>query len=204
MDAPDDLLLRPVTPDDVPALTRLLHDAYAELAAQGLNFTGASQDEVTTASRSLGVGASWVLAEPTGRLVGTVAASSPPGRGIKALTDLALEPDRVWLNQLAVHPDVRRRGLATLLWRTVREWSLEHGMRSVGLDTAVPAVALRDLYRRWGFVEADTVQWPGKTYRSVVMVHDLTRAGARGRAVAGGRRVAGREVSDAGRDARRR
>lgn len=175
MDAPDDLVLRPVTPLDVPALTRLLHAAYADLAAAGLNFTGATQDESTTASRSLGVGESWVLVAPGGDLVGTVTASSPPGRGIRALTSLALEPDRVWLNQLAVHPDARGRGLATTLWGVVRAWSLERGMRSVGLDTAVPATGLRAMYRRWGFVDADTVQWPGKTYRSVVMVHDLSR-----------------------------
>lgn len=177
--APDDLVLRLVTPDDVPALTLLLHDAYADLAAEGLNFTGATQDDVTTASRSLGVGASWVLVDPDGRLRGTVTATSPPGRGIRSLTDLALEPDRVWLNQLAVHPDVRNHGLGARLWRTVRDWALAHGARSVGLDTAEQAGGLRHLYHRWGFVEMDTVQWPGKTYRSVVMVHDLVR-GARG------------------------
>ncbi|ADG75828.1 GCN5-related N-acetyltransferase [Cellulomonas flavigena DSM 20109] len=175
MDAPDGLVLRPVTPLDVPALTRLLHAAYADLAAAGLNFTGATQDEATTASRSLGVGASWVLVDAGERLVGTVTASSPPGRGIRSLTSLALEPDRVWLNQLAVHPDARGQGLATALWGAVRGWALERGMRSVGLDTAVPAAALRSMYRRWGFVDADTVQWPGKSYRSVVMLHDLPR-----------------------------
>lgn len=178
MDAPEDLVLRPVTPDDVPALTQLVHDAYAALAADGLNVTGASQDESTTASRSLRVGSSWVVADADGRLLGTVAVSSPPGRGIRALTSLALEPDRVWLNQLAVHPAVRGRGLATLLWRTARAWAADRGMRSVGLDTAQPLMPLREMYRRWGFVEADTVQWPGKTYRSVVMVHDLTRRDA--------------------------
>ncbi|MBO0899329.1 GNAT family N-acetyltransferase [Cellulomonas sp. zg-ZUI222] len=176
MDAPEDLVLRPVTPDDVPALTRLLHDAYADLAARGLNFTGATQDEATTARRSLGVGASWVLVDAAGGLAGTITATSPPGRGIKALTDLALEPDRVWLNQLAVRPDLRARGLATYLWGVLREWSLARGMRSVGLDTAEPAAPLRAMYRRWGFVDADVVQWPGKTYRSVVMLHSLERA----------------------------
>lgn len=176
MDAPDDLVLRSVTPHDVPALTRLLHEAYADLAARGLNFTGATQDEVTTASRSIGVGASWVLVGPAGDLVGTITATSPPGRGIKALTGLALEPDRAWLNQLAVHPDARGRGLGTFLWDVVRAWSLEQGMRSVGLDTAQPARSLREMYGRWGFVDADVVQWPGKSYRSVVMIHHLRRA----------------------------
>ena len=173
MDAPDDLVLRLVTPADVPALTELVHEAYASLAAEGLNVTGASQDEETTAGRALRGGCAWVLTEPDGRLVGTVAVSSPPGRGIRSLTSLALEPDRVWLNQLAVHPSARGRGLSRVLWGTVRGWALDHGMRSVGLDTAEPVRPLRDMYRRWGFVEADVVHWPGKTYRSVVMLRDL-------------------------------
>src|SRR5690606_8622787 len=86
MDAPDDLVLRAVTADDVPALTCLLHAAYAALAAEGLNVTGATQDEATTASRTLRVGESWVLTDRAGRLLGTVAVSSPPGRGIRSLT----------------------------------------------------------------------------------------------------------------------
>lgn len=179
MDVPPGLHLRHVTADDVPALTALLHHAYADLAADGLNFTGATQSEVTTATRSLDVGASWVLQDAAGDLVATVTATSPPGRGIRALTSVAHEPDRVWLNQLAVHPDLRGRGVATSLWGVLRTWAREHGLRSVGLDTAEEAGPLRDLYTRWGFTAVDVVQWPGKSYRSVVMVHELTESAAR-------------------------
>lgn len=41
--------VRDVRDDDVPALTRLLHTAYAELGEQGLNFTAVDQSEATTA-----------------------------------------------------------------------------------------------------------------------------------------------------------
>lgn len=47
------------------------------------------------------------------------------------------------------------------------------GATSIGLDTAQPATHLVDLYRSWGFATVDTVQWPGKTYPSVIMVRAL-------------------------------
>jgi hypothetical protein len=40
----------------------------------------------------------------------------------------------------------------------------------VGVDTAVPAGHLIDLYARWGFEPAGTVHWTGKTYDSMVML----------------------------------
>jgi hypothetical protein len=41
------------------------------------------------------------------------------------------------------------------------------------VDTAEPASELCSLYRRWEFVPRDLVRWPGKTYRSEVLVRDL-------------------------------
>ncbi|WP_167748845.1 GNAT family N-acetyltransferase [Cellulomonas sp. HD19AZ1] len=173
MDVPEGFALRPTTAADVPALTRLLHAAYADLAAAGLNFTGATQSDEVTAARTLGGGASWVVVDAAGALAGTVTCSSPPSGGLRALTAAARAPGRVWLNQLAVRPDLRGRGLASVLWGALRSWAVDRGAGSVGLDTAVPARGLRRMYARWGFAEGDVVQWPGKAYRSVVMVRDL-------------------------------
>jgi hypothetical protein len=42
------------------------------------------------------------------------------------------------------------------------------------LDTAVPAVHLVALYEKLGFREVAQVQWPGKFYRSAVLIKDLS------------------------------
>lgn len=46
-------------------------------------------------------------------------------------------------------------------------------MTTIGIDTAMPAEVLRTLYQRWGFVAEDEIAWPGKTYRSIVMVREI-------------------------------
>jgi hypothetical protein len=48
------IVTRPCTAADAPALARLLHRAYAELGARGLNFTAADQNEQTTLTRASG------------------------------------------------------------------------------------------------------------------------------------------------------
>jgi GNAT superfamily N-acetyltransferase len=165
------LVLRRFEPSDAEAVTALLHRAYGELLARGLNFTAATQDAEVTARRAAR-GASWVLADGTGP-VATLTLSSPPSASLRRLTAEAAVPGRAWLNQLAVHPEHQGRGLA----RRLRDVALAHaaaaGHTSVGVDTAEPAEALQALYRRWGFVPRDVVRWPGKTYRSVVLARAL-------------------------------
>lgn len=163
--------IRPFAPADVPALTQLVHRAYAELGARGLNFTAVDQNEATTLYRA-SAGASWVLTDG-GRLVGTVSVASPASEMLRGMTDHASIEGRAWLNQLAVDPDYRGQGLARRLRDVAYEWSVSKGATSVGVDTAEPADHLIALYSGWGFEPVDYVQWPGKTYRSVVMVRTL-------------------------------
>ena len=44
------------------------------------------------------------------------------------------------------------------------------------LDVAEPAVELRALHRSLGYVDVSTVQWDGKSYRSVVMEKPLDQS----------------------------
>jgi GNAT superfamily N-acetyltransferase len=169
--------LRPFVPADAEAVTRLLHRAYGELLARGLNFTAATQEAEVTARRAAR-GASWVLVDGTVP-VATLTLSFPPSASLRRLTVEAAVPGRAWLNQLAVHPEHQGRGHA----RRLRDVALIHaaaaGHTSLGVDTAEPADALQALYRRWGFVPRDVVRWPGKTYRSVVLARDLPPAADR-------------------------
>lgn len=166
--------VRAFGPADVPELTRLLHRAYAELGRAGLNFTAVDQDETTTLRRASG-GETWVVVEAD-RIVATMTISWPAEAALGALTPEATRPGRAWLNQLAVDPSHRGEGLARRLRDEGYAWCLARGATSIGLDTARPARHLIDLYSTWGFRVVATVQWPGKTYGSVIMTRPLVDA----------------------------
>ncbi|WP_052850181.1 GNAT family N-acetyltransferase [Streptomyces avicenniae] len=172
-DAP--LVAREFRASDAAPLTAMLHRAYAELGRAGLNFTAVDQDEATTLARA-GAGRSWVCVDG-GAVVAALTLSLPPGPALRALSHEATLPGRAWLNQLAVDPSRRGQGLASLLWRTGREWARTAGATHVGLDTAAPARHLVARYERWGFRGRETIRWPGKTYASTVMVLPLRDGG---------------------------
>ncbi len=167
---------RAFTPADVPQLTSLLHRAYAELGDAGLNFTAVDQDDVTTLRRASG-GKTWVV-ERDGALAAAMTISWPAEAALQELTPVAAAPGMAWLNQLAVDPERRGEGLASRLRDIGYAWCVEQGATHIGLDTALPAEHLVRMYTAWGFGQADTVQWPGKRYRSIVMTRELPAGGA--------------------------
>lgn len=107
-----------------------------------------------------------------GQIVGTVTISLPPGPHIGRLTPVAARAG-AWLNQMAVDPDRRGLGIASRLWQTGLAWAVARGVTTIGVDTAAPATHLQELYSRWGFVASDTIQWPGKSYESIVMLREV-------------------------------
>lgn len=161
--------------DSLEALTALLHAAYASLAARGLNFTAVDQSVATTRERLRD--AQGFVAVHDGRLVGTVAVSGPKPAAAPYLSDpppaLYTEPDVAVIAQLAVHPDGRGQGLGERLLDAAEAWARRQGYRRAALDTAEPAEDLRRRYARRGYTEVGTVQWAGKTYRSVLMTKTL-------------------------------
>lgn len=163
--------LRLFEPTDAPTLTDFLHRAYAELGERGLNFTAVDQDVETTLFRAA-KGRCWIAVDAD-RVVGTLTVSLPPGRHLDALTPVAGQAG-AWLNQMAVDPDRRGEGIAATMWQTGLAWAAAQGVTAIGVDTAVPATHLQALYARWGFVPRGTIQWPGKTYESTVMLRDVT------------------------------
>ncbi|KAA9134925.1 GNAT family N-acetyltransferase [Microbacterium caowuchunii] len=119
-------------------------------------------------------GQCWIV-EQDGQIVGSITMSLPPSPGRPELTAVAREDNRAWLNQVAVSPSIRGRGIAAGLWRQGRQWAVAQGATSVGVDTAIPAEHLVQLYTSWGFEQVETIHWPGKTYDSVVMTRPLGR-----------------------------
>lgn len=165
------MILRRFQREDVPALTTMIHRAYAELGRMGLNFTGVDQPEEVTLKRAEG-GPTWVLQDGDS-LVACLTISWPAEDALARLTSQATVPGRAWLNQVAVDPAFRGVGAARFLRDVGYAWCRAHGATSMGLDTAEPAAHLRELYAAWGFKEVGMVQWPGKRYRSLVMTQPL-------------------------------
>ncbi|ALV08789.1 GNAT family N-acetyltransferase [Roseateles depolymerans] len=189
--ATSDIRLRPLTAaDSLEALTALLHQSYASLAAQGWNFTAVDQPVSLTAKR-VSVGQCIVAeqehvpetvsgnAPGRWRLVGTVMVRGPYRPGVDAWSLDApcfTEAGTAILSQLAVHPDCRGKGLGERLMDAAEDWARREGYTAVALDTAMPAMALRQRYERRGYALLGDVQWEGKTYRSVLMRKALGHA----------------------------
>ena len=154
---PDDVRL--AADADVPALRSLINAAYLELAERGLNFTGSYQDEELTRQRIQG--AEVYLVERGGELLASVSLSIKP---VEGQTDPCL-----YVNQLAVAPAHKRRGLGSFLLDLAERRAEHSGLRRLRLCTAVPAFHLVGLYRRLGYAVVEEIQIEGKTYRSYIM-----------------------------------
>lgn len=168
--------IRPLHPSDsLEELTRLLHAAYASLAAQGWNFTAVDQSVEVTRQRL--DDAQGFVAVADGRLAGTIAVRGPKPAGETYIADppppLYTTPGTAILSQLGVHPDWRGQRVAERLIDTAETWAAAQGLHQIALDTAEPATALRSRYARRGYAEVGVVQWQGKTYRSVLMCKPL-------------------------------
>ncbi len=165
----DAIEIRPLRPEDsLVELTGLLHRAYADLLAAGLNFTAATQDEAKTRERV--EGNECFVALDGGRLAGTVTHLPrwpedipPPAGGIRG----------AYIFQLAVEPALRRRGLGSRLMDRAEVRARELGYAVVGLDTAEPAAHLLRLYEARGYRRTGHMRSPGKAYRSVLFEKDL-------------------------------
>lgn len=156
--------------DSLDALTALLHRAYAPLAAAGMNYTAATQTADVTARRA--AEGQCFVAVRSGEMVGTVTVAGPYDESVAPWTaDVPWfrDADTAHLHQFAVDPRVQRQGLGQRLVLACETWARERGYRLLALDTAIPAAHLRALYRRLGYADVGTMQWEGRTYRSVIM-----------------------------------
>lgn len=163
--------------DSFEALTRLLHLAYAPLAATGVALAAATQSAETTARRA--AEGQCFVAESAGQIVGSVTVCGPYREG-DALWAAAprefRDRDTAHFHQFAVHPDLQGQGLGRRLVACAERWALQHGYRRMVLETAEPATALCALYAHLGYAERARLAWPGQHHRSVVMQKALDRS----------------------------
>lgn len=151
--------------DDIPSITRLLHEAYAPLAAMGLRFTATWQDDEIT-RRRFSRGEPWVV-EMKGSIVATV--TLYPDNGPDPGCAWYGTPGVFSFGQFAVHPSCQRMGLGSRLIDHLEKESLALGARELALDTAEGAEHLIRWYQARGFRFIEHVNWGNTNYRSVIL-----------------------------------
>jgi GNAT superfamily N-acetyltransferase len=152
--------------DSLSDLTALLHRAYRVLKAMGFNYTATDQDESIT-KRRLESGHGFVALLES-KLIGTITLVSP-----KPESSAKFYRDHWFFTQFAVEPDQQGAGIGGRVLEFVEREARARGATQLGLDTSEGAHHLIAYYEKRGYRTVDTVQWDGKTYRSVVMRKSL-------------------------------
>lgn len=155
--------------DSIAEITELLHRAYAKLGAMGLNYTAVDQSPQVIAQRM--AGGTCFIALSGGRIVGTVLAQPTHSQSD---CDYFTRAGVACVHQFAVEPALQGAGIGRMLLATAETWARDRGFHQVAMDTAEPAMHLVQFYTQLGYLPAGFVQWPGKTYRSVVLAKTLT------------------------------
>lgn len=155
-------------PDDLLPLTELLHRAYAELAARGLQYVATHQTPDITEKR-IRAGHCFV-AEGNGELVGTIMVRKPSSSSRVAAYR---EPRTFVFGQYGVDPTMRGKGIGRSLHERAIRFAAAKGASAMALDTAAPARHLIALYSKWGYIEVGRHCWEDTNYESVIMQKSL-------------------------------
>lgn len=166
--APAVVVRRLVPTDSIPAITRLLHRAYAKQVAMGLQPLAGRQDDATTAERAAN-SECYVAVLPDGggdRIVGVILfeehehVTFPP---------FFLRPDVAHFAQFGVDPDIQGRGVGRLLLETVERRARENRATELACSMAEPDRELYEFYMKRGYRFVEHWQWPYTNYRSCIL-----------------------------------
>jgi len=153
--------------DSIPALTEMLHRAYADLARRGMRFLASHQDDDKTRERVLC--GETIVAVIDGRIVGTITVR-PPGDyddPYYARADVAS------LEQLAVDPDYQGRGIGRKLMDEAECVARSWGMKELAADTSNRAAELVTMYAHRGYRLVGELGRDIVNYRSVLFSKTL-------------------------------
>lgn len=154
--------------DDAEHLTRMLHRAYAPLAAAGMRYTATHQSSDVTLRR-LRTGHA-LVAEEGGMIIGTLTVYRPDR---ESSVETYRDPHTYHFGQFAVDPGHKGRGIGRALHQAAIRHAIDEGARFMALDTASPATDLITTYQRWGYEIVDRMDHSSTNYISVIMRLDL-------------------------------
>jgi GNAT superfamily N-acetyltransferase len=172
--------IRPLAPSDsLEDITLLLHRAYAQLAAMGLNYTAVDQSVEVTKKRFEG-GQGFVALRDCD-IIGTIVVQST-----KATSPCMYfrKAGVCSIHQFGVEPSLQGSGVGRSLIAACEAWARDNSFTEIALDTAEQATHLIALYSRLGYTPRDFVQWDGKVYRSIVMSKPIHREPKSGETIA--------------------
>lgn len=131
---------RPYDPerDDLAEIVTLVHRAFAQYWGKLEPESGALTETVDSLRERLEKNRLF-LAEDDGKISGAVFATQ--------------KGDAVYLDRLAVDPEVRCRGIARRLVETVEAYARETGAARITLGVRLALQHNIEYFQRWGFVE---------------------------------------------------
>jgi GNAT superfamily N-acetyltransferase len=150
--------------DDLDAITRLLHEAYAPLAAAGMRYVASHQDIATTRRRTA-KGETFVAVRDDAVVAVITLAEAEATHG----STFYDRPDVVSFGQFAVLPALQRQGIGSRLMDIVEDRARAKGVAELALDTSEHAEALIAMYTKRGYRFIEYSQWDGVNYRSVIL-----------------------------------
>lgn len=152
----------------VESLTDLLHEAYAPLAAQGMQYTATYQPAPKTLER-LKEGESYLVFNDE-ELSGTVTLNS---ENITSSCEYYRRRGVFSFGQFAIHPKKQGQGLGSKIMDFLEKRAAEIGATELALDTSEKAQDLIRMYQKRGYQIVAHTQWDTTNYRSVVMSKKL-------------------------------
>ena len=175
---PEQITLRRLQVGDcLNQLTDMLHRAFSRLGEMGLPCSCVNQTPEITRNR-IADGVCFVAV--TGEhIVGTITLYPPDvNSASNHYRDVRIASAR----QLAVDPQFQGVGVGMALLRLAEDWARCEGYARLALDTPEPAAHLVAYYLRQGFRMEESLQFPGRAYRSVVFAKTLLYSVATDRA----------------------
>jgi ribosomal protein S18 acetylase RimI-like enzyme len=166
------LIIRPLDLSDdsneIEQLNALLKEAYGALAESGPAFA-ASCEGVSATRRRVQEGQCFLA----------ILDEVPVGCVILRVTSTARGPE--WykasgvasIGRLAVRPALQNRGIGKKLLHHAEESARASNCTELAMDTSEQADQLIRMYERWGYVQVSYHQWPGTSFRSVVLSKKL-------------------------------